>query len=296
MLTIKGLSKTYENGIRALKDVSLEISKGMFGLLGPNGAGKTTLMRTIATLQEPDSGSIRMGALDVLRDKEEVRKILGYLPQEFGIYPRFSAEAMLNHFAVLKGITNRRERKEHVKGILELTNLWPVRKQKLGTYSGGMRQRFGVAQALLGDPELLILDEPTAGLDPEERQRFLNLLSEIGESVIVILSTHIVEDVRDLCRRVAVIGEGRVLLSGDPRALAGELEGKIWEKAASNEEAEVYRDSKAVVSTRLLAGRRMVRLLSEIPPGEGFEPVAPGIEDVYFTALKAASPEAPFGR
>jgi len=288
MLTIKGLSKTYENGIQALKDVNLEISKGMFGLLGPNGAGKTTLMRTIATLQEPDSGTIRMGTLDVLRDKEEVRRILGYLPQEFGVYPRFSAEAMLNHFAVLKGITNRMERKEHVKGILELTNLWDVRKQKLGTYSGGMRQRFGVAQALLGDPDLLILDEPTAGLDPEERQRFLNLLSEIGESVIVILSTHIVEDVRDLCGRLAVIGEGRVLLCGNPRALAAELEGKIWEKAVSNEEAEVYRDSEAVVSTRLLAGRRIVRFLSEIPPGEGFEPAAPGIEDVYFTTLKAA--------
>jgi ABC-2 type transport system ATP-binding protein len=288
MLTIKGLSKTYDNGIEALRDVSLEIPRGMFGLLGPNGAGKTTLMRTIATLQEPDNGSIRMGSLDVLRDKDEVRKILGYLPQEFGVYPRFSAEAMLMHFAVLKGIAGRGERKEHVRHILEMTNLWDVRKQKLGTFSGGMRQRFGVAQALLGDPKLIILDEPTAGLDPEERLRFLNLLSEIGESVVVILSTHIVEDVRDLCRQVAIIAGGRMLLRGDPRSLAAELEGKIWEKAVGNDEAEAYRTSMAFISARLLAGRRMIRVRSEGAPGEGFEPAIPGLEDVYFAALRQA--------
>ncbi len=288
MLTIKGLSKTYENGIQALRNVSLEIPTGMFGLLGPNGAGKTTLMRTIATLQEPDKGAIGMGSLDVLRDKDEVRKILGYLPQEFGVYPRFSAEAMLMHFAVLKGITGRRGREEHVRHILEITNLWDVRKQKLGTFSGGMRQRFGVAQALLGDPKLIILDEPTAGLDPEERLRFLNLLSQIGESVVVILSTHIVEDVRDLCRQVAIIGEGRVLLRGDPRELAAQLEGKIWEKSVSNDEAEASRMSMALISTRLLAGRRIIRVLSEGTPGDGFEPATPGLEDVYFAALRQA--------
>jgi ABC-2 type transport system ATP-binding protein len=288
MLTIKGLSKTYENGIEALKNVSLEIPKGMFGLLGPNGAGKTTLMRTIATLQEPDTGTIRMGSLDVLGDKEEVRKILGYLPQEFGVYPRFSAESMLNHFAVLKGITNAGERKEVVGHILEITNLWDLRKQKLGTYSGGMRQRFGVAQALLGGPELIILDEPTAGLDPEERHRFLDLLSEIGENVVVILSTHIVEDVRELCGRVAIIGEGRVLLCGAPRAFASDLEGKIWEKAVDNDEVEAYRRSMTVISTRLLAGRRMIRIFSLVPPDDDFKPVAADLEDVYFTALRDA--------
>jgi ABC-type multidrug transport system ATPase subunit len=286
MLTIRGLSKTYENGIQALRDVSLEIPKGMFGLLGPNGAGKTTLMRTIATLQEPDTGTILLGSLDVLRDKERVREILGYLPQEFGVYPGFSAEAMLNHFAVLKGIMVRAERKQVVENILHVANLWEVRKQKLGTYSGGMRQRFGVAQALLGDPDLIILDEPTAGLDPEERHRFLNLLSEISENVVVILSTHIVEDVRELCGRVAIIGGGRVLVCGDPRGLAAGLRGEIWQKAVDRDEVELYEGSMDVISTRLLAGRRLIRVLSETSPNGGFEPVTPDLEDVYFTALK----------
>jgi ABC-type multidrug transport system ATPase subunit len=286
MLKIENLSKTYDNGIQALKNITLEIPKGMFGLLGPNGAGKTTLMRTIATLQEADTGTIHMDSLDVLREKEEVRKILGYLPQEFGIYPRFSAEAMLGHFAVLKGITGSRVRKETVKHLLQVTNLWDVRKQKLGTYSGGMRQRFGVAQALLGSPDLIILDEPTAGLDPQERHRFLNLLSEIGENVIVILSTHIVEDVRELCSKMAIIAEGRVLLSGDPRAFAAELGGKIWQKAIGKDEVETYHNSMAVISTRLLAGRPMIRIFSEAPPGNGFEPVTPALEDVYFTTLR----------
>lgn len=288
MLTIRNLSKTYDNGIEALKDVSLEIPKGMFGLLGPNGAGKTTLMRTIATLQEPDTGTIHMGEIDVLRQKEEVRKILGYLPQEFGVYPRFSAEAMLGHFAVLKGIVGAGERKEIVEHILQVTNLWDVRKQRLGTYSGGMRQRFGVAQALLGSPELTILDEPTAGLDPQERHRFLNLLSEIGENTVVIVSTHIVEDVRELCSQMAIIGEGRVLLCGDPRGLASELTGKIWQKPVDKAEAELSQSSKAVISTRLLAGRLMIRIFSEAPPDDGFEPVTPDLEDVYFTVLRQA--------
>jgi ABC-type multidrug transport system ATPase subunit len=289
MLKIDDLSKTYDNGIQALKNVSLEIPKGMFGLLGPNGAGKTTLMRTIATLQEADTGTIHMDDLDVLQEKEEVRKILGYLPQEFGIYPRFSAEAMLDHFAVLKGITAAGERKEVVQHLLQVTNLCEVRKQKLGTYSGGMRQRFGVAQALLGNPELIILDEPTAGLDPQERHRFLNLLSEIGENVIVILSTHIVEDVRELCSKMAIIAEGRVLLSGDPRAFAAELNDKIWQKAIGKDEVDSYQTSMAVISTRLLAGRPVIRIFSEAPPTDGFEPVTPDLEDVYFTSLRQLS-------
>ena len=286
MLTIRNLSKTYENGIQALKDVNLEIPKGMFGLLGPNGAGKSTLMRTVATLQEPDTGYISMGGIDVLCEKDEVRRMLGYLPQEFGVYPRFSAEAMLNHFAVLKGITNAGERKETVDYILRISNLWDIRKQKLATYSGGMRQRFGVAQALLGSPALIILDEPTAGLDPQERHRFLNLLSEIGENIVVILSTHIVEDVRELCSRMAIIDEGRVLLSGDPRALASDLTGKIWQKTVDKHEVEGFQESMTVISTRLLAGRPMIRVFSDTPPDDGFEPVTPDLEDVYFTTLK----------
>lgn len=288
MLAIRNLSKTYANGIQALEDVSLDIPMGMFGLLGPNGAGKSTLMRTIATLQEPDTGTIRLGDLDVLREKEQVRRILGYLPQEFGVYPKFSAEAMLNHFAVLKGIDDARERKRTVNHILEITNLWNVRRQKLGTFSGGMRQRFGVAQALLGNPELIIVDEPTAGLDPQERHRFLNLLSEIGENVVVILSTHIVEDVRELCTRMAIIDKGRVLMSGDPCTFAAELKGKVWRKSIAKHEVEAYQDSMVVISARLLAGRPSIHVLSDAPPGDGFEPVAPDLEDVYLAAIRQA--------
>jgi len=260
----------------------------MFGLLGPNGAGKSTLMRTLATLQEPDTGTVRLGDLDVLEQKEEVRKILGYLPQEFGLYPRFSAEAMLNHFAVLKGIRDGGERKQTVEHILEITNLSDVRKQKLGTFSGGMRQRFGVAQALIGSPQLIIVDEPTAGLDPQERHRFLNLLSEIGENVVVILSTHIVEDVRELCSRMAVIDKGRVLLSGDPRTFASQLEGKVWRKSIEKDEVETYENSMTVISKRLLAGRPNIHVFCEQPPGDGFEPVVPDLEDVYMAALRRA--------
>lgn len=286
MLSIKNLSKTYPNGIQALKNVSLEIPKGMFGLVGPNGAGKSTLMQTIATLQESDAGTILFGELDVLHDKDYVRRILGYLPQEFGVYPKFSAEAMLTHFAVLKGIMDGKERREVVHSLLRMTNLWDVRKQKLGTYSGGMRQRFGIAQALLGAPELIIVDEPTAGLDPEERQRFLNLLSEIGENVVVIISTHIVDDVSELCGRMAIIDEGRVLLDGDPVTLISELDGKVWQKVVKRHEVESYKNSMTVISTRLLAGRTVVRIYSDARPRDNFRPVAPDLEDVYFLTLR----------
>lgn len=292
MLTVKNLSKTYPNGIRALKNVSLEIPRGMFGLVGPNGAGKSTLMQTIATLQESDAGAISFGELDVLQDKEKVRRILGYLPQEFGVYPKFSAEAMLNHFAVLKGIMNSKERKEVVDSLLRTTNLWDIRRQKLGTYSGGMRQRFGIAQALLGKPELVIVDEPTAGLDPEERRRFLSLLGEIGENVVVIISTHIVGDVSELCGRMAIIDEGRVLLDGDPATLVSELDAKIWRKVAERNEVERYQNSMDVISTRLKAGRTVIRVYSDVPPHDGFEPADPDLEDVYFLTLKRSRTNA----
>jgi len=288
MLTIENLSKTYPGGIRALVDVNLEIPRGMFGLLGPNGAGKSTLMRTIATLQEADAGSIAFDGLDVLREKDAVRRILGYLPQEFGVYPRVSVEAMLDHFAILKGLIDKRERRESVEGLLEMTNLRDQRKQRLGSLSGGMRQRFGIAQALLGDPQLIIVDEPTAGLDPEERRRFLNLLSEIGESVVVILSTHIVEDVREVCTRMAIIDRGRVLLTGDPGAAISELDGKVWQKEVDREEAADYHANMPVLSTRLVAGRTRIHVFGDSSPGEGFRNAETDLEDVYFAALKHA--------
>ena len=286
MLEIRNLSKTYDNGVQALQDVTLDIPRGMFGLLGPNGAGKSTLMRTISTLQEADQGSIQFGELDVLNQKEEVRKILGYLPQEFGLYPKISAEAMLDHFAVLKGLTGRGERREAVEGLLRMTNLWKVRKQKLGTFSGGMRQRFGIAQALLGEPQLVIVDEPTAGLDPEERNRFLDLLSEIGESVVVILSTHIVEDVRDLCQAMAIISGGQVRATGEPRTLVAQLQGRIWRKLIDKSELEGYRERMPVISDRLFGGRREIHVVSDAAPEDGFESVEPNLEDVYFSTLK----------
>lgn len=292
MLRIESVSKTYANGVEALRDVTLEIPRGMFGLLGPNGAGKSTLMRTIATLQEPDSGSIRLNGLDVLREKEKVRRILGYLPQEFGVYPKISAAALLDHFAVLKGFSARGERREVVDDLLHMTNLWEVRKQKLGTFSGGMRQRFGIAQALLGNPDLIIVDEPTAGLDPEERQRFLNLLSEIGENVVVILSTHIVDDVSELCTSMAIISEGRLLLSGAPRQVIEDLRGTIWRKVVSKDEAAELRGRLAVISSRLAGGRTAVHVISPECPEEGFEPAEPGLEDVYFSTLKQNQTQA----
>lgn len=287
-LRIDSLSKTYPNGVQALKNVSLEIPTGMFGLLGPNGAGKSTLMRTIATLQEPDSGSITLDGLDVVRQKDEVRRLLGYLPQEFGVYPKMSAEAMLDHFAVLKGIHDARRRREIVGALLHQTNLWEVRKQHLGGYSGGMRQRFGIAQALIGDPKLVIVDEPTAGLDPGERNRFHNLLAEIGENIIVILSTHIVEDVADLCSRMAIISHGRVLLTGDPLEAIDGMKGKIWKKAIAKSDLPAYQERLAVISTRLVSGRTVVHVLADDDPGDGFAAVDPDLEDVYFSTLSRA--------
>jgi ABC-2 type transport system ATP-binding protein len=288
-LVITGLSKTYPNGVRALQDVTLNIPTGMFGLLGPNGAGKSTLMRTLATLQEADSGSATLGTLDVLRQKDDVRRILGYLPQEFGVYPKISAETMLSHFAALKGITKKSNRKEVVDALLQRVNLYDVRKQNLGTFSGGMRQRFGIAQALLGNPQLIIVDEPTAGLDPGERVRFHNLLAEIGENVVVILSTHIVEDVSDLCSRMAIISHGRVLMTGDPADAIRGVEGRIWHRAIAKSELESYQSRFAVISTRLVAGRTVVHVLSDAQPGEGFEPVSGSLEDVYFSTLHKAA-------
>ncbi len=289
MLTIRNLCKTYANGVRALTDVSLDIPNGMFGLLGPNGAGKSTLMRTIATLQEPDSGSIRLGDLDVLADKMTTRSLLGYLPQEFGVYPKVSAEAMLDHFAVLKGITHRGERRELVAALLRQVNLYDARKRKLGGFSGGMRQRFGVAQALIGNPKLIIVDEPTAGLDPEERQRFLNLLAEIGERVVVILSTHIVEDVSELCPRMAIIAEGRVRLSGEPRETIRALEGRVWRRIIDKGALHEYQERFTVLSTRLSGGATLIHVLADSLPEAGFECIAPDLEDVYFGQLHQAA-------
>ena len=287
-LVISNLSKTYPNGTRALKNVSLTIPKGMFGLLGPNGAGKSSLMRTIATLQEADSGSIMLGDLDVLRQKEEVRRILGYLPQEFGVYPKVSAEEMLDHFAVLKGIGNSKERKDIVTSLLQQTNLYDVRKKNLGGYSGGMKQRFGIAQALLGNPKVIIVDEPTAGLDPAERNRFHNLLAEIGENVIVILSTHIVEDVTDLCRNFAIINKGELLLHGDPLKVIDELQGRVFRKFINKDELVEHQLNYEVISSRLYAGRTVIHVLADHNPGPGFEPVQPDLEDVYFSHIYMA--------
>jgi len=282
---INNISKTYANGVQALNNVTLNIPNGMYGLLGPNGAGKSTLMRILATLQDPDEGSIQLDSLNVLDQKDEVRKTLGYLPQEFGVYPKVSAENLLDHFAILKGITKRWERKEVVEALLRQTNLWDVRKQKLGGYSGGMRQRFGVAIALLGNPKLMIVDEPTAGLDPAERVRFLNLLSELGENSAVILSTHIVEDVSELCTRMAIIRKGQILLEAEPMGAVNELKGKIWrrmiEKSALHEIEQQY----DVISTKLLAGRTVVHVYSEESPDNDFDPVEADLEDVYFSTM-----------
>ena len=287
MLTIRHLSKTYANGVHALRGIDLDIPQGMFGLLGPNGAGKSSLMRTIATLQDPDQGSIELDGLDLLADKPATRRLLGYLPQEFGVYPKVSAEAMLDHFAVLKGVTARGERRDLTEALLRQVNLWDVRKRKLGTFSGGMRQRFGIAQALIGAPKLVIVDEPTAGLDPEERNRFLNLLAEIGEKVVVILSTHIVADVTDLCPRMAIIGQGQVLLAGEPREAIRSLDGRVWRRSIDKAELDSYRARMTILSTRLAGGRTLLHVLADAPPEPGFEPVAPDLEDVYFGRLRA---------
>jgi len=287
-IKIKNLSKTYPNGIKALKKVDLEIPKGMFGLLGPNGAGKSTLMRTIATLQEADEGSIHLNGIDVLKDKKKVRQMLGYLPQDFGVYPEETAEHMLNHIALLKGIADKKERRETVKTVLEQTNLYEDRKRRLGGYSGGMKQRFGIAQALIGDPKLIIVDEPTAGLDPEGRRRFHNLLSEISENIIVILSTHIVDDVQQLCSQMAIIYEGEILLTSKPENAMTELEGKVWEKIIKKQDYNEYRSQYQIVLTRLFAGDILIHVRSDMKPN-GFSKIAPDLEDVYFTTIHKGS-------
>jgi ABC-2 type transport system ATP-binding protein len=287
MLTISGVSKTYANGVAALRDVNLSIGAGLFGLLGPNGAGKSTLMRTIATLQAPDSGSITFDGADLVADPDVVRGRLGYLPQQFGVYPRIPAADLLDHLAVLKGVANRRERAEQIEAVLALTNLRDVRKRAVSTFSGGMRQRFGIAQALLGDPRLIIVDEPTAGLDPEERNRFHDLLAQVGEKAIVILSTHIVEDVSDLCPRMAVLAGGRLLLDGRPSALIDALRGRVWGKSVPRPSVAAYRETLRVISTRLSAGETQIHVLAGERPEDGFEPVEPDLEDVYFAALSS---------
>jgi ABC-type multidrug transport system ATPase subunit len=292
-LEIAGLSKTYPNGVRALDGVTLSIPPGMFGLLGPNGAGKSTLMRTLATLQDADAGTARLGDLDVLRDKDGVRRILGYLPQDFGVYPKVSALEMLDHLARLKGLADRGVRRDTVDALLKQVNLWDVRKKALGGYSGGMRQRFGIAQALLGNPRLVIVDEPTAGLDPEERVRFHNLLADIGENVIVILSTHIVSDVSDLCARMAIIHRGRVMLAGEPAALTRSIAGRVYEKAIARAELDAARASQPVISTHLVAGRTLVRAIGDAAPGPGYAPAEATLEDVYFAAIAGRHPDAP---
>ena len=289
MLKISNLSKTYPNSVKALIDVSLEIPTGMYGLLGPNGAGKSTLMRTIATLQQPDTGSISFDSLDILKEPAKLRKQLGYLPQDFGVYPRISALDMMDHMAILKGFTDKKERKEIVENLLVQTNLFEVRKKALAGFSGGMRQRFGIAQALIGDPRLIIVDEPTAGLDPEERNRFLNLLSDIGENKVVILSTHIVDDVTDLCPRMTIIAEGRIVKEGHPGDLIKELSGRIWTKTVNRGDVEEHNARHTVMSSHLYAGRYVLHVLSEGDPGHGFEVHEPDLEDVYFSTLLSAN-------
>ncbi len=287
MLELKNVTHIYGNGTKALDDVTLSIPKGMFGLLGPNGAGKSTLMRTVATLQTPTQGAIVFGDIDILQDPESLRERLGYLPQDFGVYPRVSAYDMLDHMAVLKGIASKADRKATVETLLNQTNLWDVRKKAIAGFSGGMRQRFGIAQALIGNPELIIVDEPTAGLDPEERNRFLNLLAEIGENVVVILSTHIVEDVADLCPKMAVIAQGRIELEGAPLDLISRTKGSIWSKTIDRHELDSYSAKYEVISTRLFAGSTIIHILSADDPKDGFEAVDGGLEDVYFSTLAA---------
>ena len=289
MLEIKNLSKTYPNGVQALNDVSLRIPAGMYGLLGPNGAGKSTLMRTVATLQQPDTGTIHLDDLNVLEQPAELRKKLGYLPQDFGVYPRVSALSMLDHMAVLKGFTDRKQRGELVDNLLRQTNLHDVRKKALAGFSGGMRQRFGIAQALIGDPQVIIVDEPTAGLDPEERNRFLNLLSDIGENKVVILSTHIVDDVTNLCPRMAIIAKGHIVREGRPSDLINDLRGSVWAKTVERQDVEEHGQRHNVISTKLYAGRSILHVLSDTDPGDGFEAHDPDLEDVYFSTLQSVN-------
>lgn len=287
MLSIKGLSHVYSNGVKALNDVNLDVPIGMFGLLGPNGAGKSSLMRTIATLQAPTQGTIQFGDIDVLKAPEKLRETLGYLPQDFGVYPRVSAKDMLNHMAILKGFAQAKERKDVVEGLLNQVNLWSVRNKAIAGFSGGMRQRFGIAQALIGAPKLIIVDEPTAGLDPEERNRFLNLLASIGEDVVVILSTHIVEDVADLCPSMAILAGGRIVAQGAPHDLTSAITGKVWRKTIARGELETYQANMQVISTRLFAGQTMIHVLADAAPEAGFVSVDGGLEGVYFSTLSA---------
>lgn len=289
LLRIQNLSKSYSNGVKALKNISLTVPRGMYGLLGPNGAGKSTLMRTLATLQQPDEGSIQFSNIDVLKQKEELQKTLGYLPQDFGLHPNARAEELLNYFAVMKGIKEKNSRREVVAALLKQTNLWDVRRQKLGGFSGGMRQRFGVAIAMLGNPKLIIVDEPTAGLDPAERVRFLNLLSEMGENSVVILSTHIVEDVSELCTRMAVINKGEILLETEPLNAIKNLQGKVWRKGIHKNDIPKLSQEHILLSTKLLSGRRVVHIYNEGFPGGDFEPVSPDLEDVYFNVISQYS-------
>ena len=286
MLSINQLEKTYGNGVKALDGVSLEIGKGMFGLLGPNGAGKSSLMRTLATLQEADAGTAFLNDIDILNNKEHLRQVLGYLPQEFGTYPRISALRMLDHFAVLKGVTNKGERQELVNHLLNEVNLWEVRKTAVSTYSGGMKQRFGIAQALIGDPKLVIVDEPTAGLDPQERRRFHNLLADIGEETVVILSTHIVEDVSDLCSDMAIMGKGKILANGKPAEVIAKLEGSIYSKIIYRNELKAHENNYQVLFSTLVGGRTRIHIVSEEDPGDGFAATQVSLEDVYFSTLR----------
>jgi ABC-type multidrug transport system ATPase subunit len=287
MLSIQGLTHVYANGTRALDNITLQIPKGMFGLLGPNGAGKSTLMRCLATLQIPSSGSVKFGDTDIVKNPMVLRRTLGYLPQDFGVYPRVSAEAMLDHLAILKGITRRAERKATIDALLHQVNLWDVRHKAIAAFSGGMRQRFGIAQALIGNPSLIIVDEPTAGLDPEERHRFLNLLSEIGENMVVILSSHIVEDVSNLCQRVAIIANGKIIAAGTPTDLINSLEGRLWRKVVDKKNIDAYKVRHEIITTRLQGGRTIIHVLADKLPAPGFEPLTGALEDVYFTALSS---------
>jgi ABC-type multidrug transport system ATPase subunit len=292
-LVINGLSKTYGNGVKALDNVSLTIPTGMFGLLGPNGAGKSTLMRILATLQEADAGSAMLGELDILKDKEAVRKVLGYLPQEFGVYPRISAYQMLDHIALLKGVTKGGERKELVDALLQKVNLWEHRKRRIAGFSGGMKQRFGIAQSLIGEPKLIIVDEPTAGLDPGERNRFYNLLTEIGENVVVILSTHIVQDVQELCSKMAIINKGKLLFAGAPSDALNSINDKVWERTIEKAELEKYSSTHQVISNKLVAGRPVIHVLSDQSPEDGFARTAPTLEDVFFTHISSDTVATP---
>lgn len=284
-LTIRNLTKTYPNGVKALNGINLKISNGMFGLLGANGAGKSSLMRTIASLQEPSSGELVFNDCNIINKPEEIRKYLGYLPQEFGVYPKISAERLLDHLAILKGITNNSARKEQVTSLLQQVNLYQHRKKAVHTFSGGMRQRFGIAQALLANPQIIIVDEPTAGLDPEESNRFLNLLSEIGENVIVILSTHIVEDVRNLCTKMAILSEGQIISQGNPKELVESIQNNIWTKIIAKSDIEHYRKTYDIISTKLVSGETQIRVFSEATLSNGFERITPNLEDYYFTTL-----------